>query len=114
MEECIFCRVVEKKLPVKIVVEDDLSVAFEDSNPQAPIHVLVIPKVHISSLNEVRVSERDVMGHLMMMAVRVAEIKKVQQTGYRLVLNTNAQAGQSVFHVHLHVLGGRPMAWPPG
>lgn len=114
MEKCIFCKVVDKKVPARIIVEDDLAVAFEDANPQAPIHVLVIPKMHISSLNEVTALERDVMGHLMLMAAKVAEIKSVHQSGYRLVINTNAQAGQTVFHVHFHVLGGRQMAWPPG
>jgi histidine triad (HIT) family protein len=114
MEKCIFCKVVNKKVPARIIVEDDLAVAFEDVNPQAPIHVLVIPKMHISSLNEVTASERDLMGHLMLVAAKVAEIKSVHQTGYRLVINTNAQAGQTVFHVHFHVLGGRQMAWPPG
>jgi histidine triad (HIT) family protein len=114
MGKCIFCKVVDKKVPARIIVEDDLAVAFEDVNPQAPIHVLVIPKKHISSLNEIAASERDLMGHLMLVAAKVAEIKRVHQTGYRLVINTNAQAGQTVFHVHFHVLGGRQMAWPPG
>ena len=114
MEKCIFCEVVEKKVPVRIIIEDNLAVAFEDLNPQAPVHALVIPKMHITTLNEVRAAERELMGHLLLVAAKVAEIKSVHQAGYRLVLNTNAQAGQTVFHVHLHVLGGRQMAWPPG
>jgi histidine triad (HIT) family protein len=114
MEKCIFCQVVEKRMPARIILEDDLAMALEDVNPQAPIHVLVIPKKHIISLNEATASERDMMGHLILVAAKVAQIKSVHQTGYRLVINTNAQAGQTVFHVHIHVLGGRHMSWPPG
>ncbi|MFN3740726.1 MAG: histidine triad nucleotide-binding protein [Thermodesulfovibrionales bacterium] len=112
--ECIFCRIAEKKLPSKIQFEDESSIAFEDINPQAPVHVLVIPKKHISTVLELKKEDRELIGHLFLVASRIATEKGIAERGFRLVLNCNREAGQTVFHIHLHLLGGRPMHWPPG
>lgn len=112
--ECIFCRIAKKKLPSKILFEDELSIAFEDINPQAPVHVLIIPKKHISTVLELKKEDRELVGHLFLVANIVAAEKGIAERGFRLVLNCNREAGQTVFHIHLHLLGGRPMHWPPG
>ncbi len=112
--ECIFCRIAEKKLPSKILYEDQISLAFEDINPQAPVHVLVIPKKHISTVLELKKEDQELIGHLFLVASRIATEKGIAERGFRLVLNCNREAGQTVFHIHLHLLGGRPMHWPPG
>ncbi len=112
--ECIFCRIAEKKLPSKILFEDERSIAFEDINPQAPVHVLVIPKKHISTVLELKKEDRELIGQLFLVANIVAKEKGIAERGFRLVLNCNREAGQTVFHIHLHLLGGRPMQWPPG
>jgi histidine triad (HIT) family protein len=114
MKECLFCCIVDKKQKARIILEDEVAVAFEDIHPQAPVHVLLIPRKHMGSLNEVQGMDREVLGHLLLMAAKVAEMKQVHRSGYRLVINTNAQAGQTVFHLHVHLLGGRTMTWPPG
>ena len=114
MENCLFCKIIKKELRSNIVHEDDQVLAFDDINPQAPVHSLVIPKRHIVSLNEVGEEESSLLGHLFLVARRVAEQKGVDVGGYRTVVNTNIQAGQTVFHLHLHVLGGRTLSWPPG
>lgn len=111
---CLFCKIASKQIPSKMVFEDDDLFAFHDINPGAPTHILVIPKVHISSMNDVTPDHQALLGKLMLAARRAAEIAGIDKSGYRLVVNTGADAGQSVHHVHLHVLGGRPMAWPPG
>lgn len=110
--DCLFCRIVRKEIPAKVVAEDDHCVAFRDINPQAPTHVLVIPREHIPSLNEV--SEAAVVGQMHLLASRIARSEGLAERGYRTVINTNADAGQTVFHVHLHLLGGRHLGWPPG
>ncbi|MBM4363962.1 MAG: histidine triad nucleotide-binding protein [Deltaproteobacteria bacterium] len=112
MTSCLFCRIAAGTLPARIVHEDDRSVAFADINPKAPVHVLVIPRDHVATLNEP--ADEALLGHLIAVAVRVARDAGVDGSGYRLVVNTNGDAGQSVFHVHVHVLGGRPFGWPPG
>jgi histidine triad (HIT) family protein len=113
-DDCIFCRIVTGDIQADAVHEDAHTLAFHDLDPRAPVHVLVIPKRHIGSVNDVGVEDRDVMGALFVTARRVAEKQDVAASGYRVVMNTGGDAGQSVGHVHLHVLGGRKLAWPPG
>lgn len=112
--DCIFCRIVAGEIPATVVHDDDDTIAFRDTNPKAPLHVLVIPKRHIGSVNDVGESERDVMGALFVAARSIAASEGVAETGYRVVMNTGPAAGQSVQHAHLHVLGGRSFHWPPG
>ncbi|NOY39272.1 MAG: histidine triad nucleotide-binding protein [Nitrospirae bacterium] len=112
--ECLFCRIAEKKLPAKLVYEDEFAVAFEDINPQAPIHVLVIPRKHISTSLELKEEDNALVGRLFQIANRIARQKGIAERGFRIVMNCNAEAGQTVFHLHIHLLGGRVMHWPPG
>jgi histidine triad (HIT) family protein len=112
--ECLFCKMVAGDIQPKTVYEDDAVLAFQDINPQAPVHVLVIPKKHIATLNDLGAADAELAGRLLLAAVRIAREAGVAPSGYRLVLNCNADAGQSVFHVHLHLLGGRFLRWPPG
>jgi histidine triad (HIT) family protein len=112
-DSCIFCRIAAKNIPSTIVYEDDDVVAFRDLSPQAPTHVLVIPKRHIASLDDVVASDAKLLGAMMLAAKGVAAASGLVG-GYRIVTNCGAHAGQSVSHIHFHVLGGRPMAWPPG
>ena len=114
MEDCIFCKIVAGEVPAKKIHEDEEIIAFDDINPQAPVHVLVIPKKHIATLNDLGEEDHDLMGRMAMAAVRVAKLKGIEDSGYRLVTNCLAGAGQAVFHIHTHVLGGRQMRWPPG
>jgi histidine triad (HIT) family protein len=114
MEDCIFCQIINKKLPAKIVFEDDKILAFKDINPQAPTHILLIPKEHYASLNELPEESRDIIGHIFIKARDLAEKKGIKARGYRIVLNTEKESGQDVFHIHFHLLGGRQMTWPPG
>jgi histidine triad (HIT) family protein len=114
MSDCIFCKIAEKKIPSKIVHEDDKVVAFDDVNPQAPTHVLVIPRKHVASIAELNEADSGLLTHLMMTGNKIAKQKGIAEGGYRLVVNTGKNGGQTVFHLHLHVLGGRPMHWPPG
>jgi histidine triad (HIT) family protein len=113
MAPCIFCKIVAKEVPARIVHEDETSIAFHDINPQAPVHVLVIPRKHFASAEEAGEADEPVLGHLHRVAAKLARELKLTG-GYRTVVNTGAEAGQSVFHLHLHLLGGRPMRWPPG
>ena len=110
--DCLFCRIVRREIPASIVAEDDHCIAFRDIGPQAPTHVLVVPRQHVSTLDDV--SDPLLNGRLMTMAADVARQEKLVEAGYRTVINTNAGAGQTVFHLHVHVLGGRRMTWPPG
>ena len=112
--ECIFCKIVDEKIPAQIIYKDDRAIAFEDINPQAPVHVLVIPKKHIATVLEIDDTDKELLGHLYDVANRVAKQKGIDEGGFRLVLNCKEDAGQTVFHVHLHLLGGRIMKWPPG
>ncbi len=114
MGDCIFCSIVAKKIPAKIIYEDDQAVAFEDINPQSPVHVLVVPRKHIPTTLDIVEADNALVGHLFQVAGRIATARKISERGFRLVMNTNAEAGQSVYHIHLHVLGGRHMHWPPG
>ena len=114
MSDCIFCRIIKGEIPSKIVHQDKQYLAFEDVNPQAPVHVLVIPKVHMESLKGFQESDTNLLGTLLQACRTVAQLKNLEQSGYRVVANTGASAGQTVFHMHLHVLGGRSFAWPPG
>ena len=111
-DDCLFCRIARKEIPVNFVAEDEHSVAFKDINPQAPVHVLVIPREHVPSLEQA--NDPAMLGRLSLMAAEIARKEGVAASGYRTVMNTNSQAGQTVFHVHLHLLGGRSMHWPPG
>lgn len=110
--DCLFCRIVRGEIPARLVAQNEHCLAFRDINPQAPVHVLVIPREHVSSLNEVR--EPELVGRMHLLAARVARDEGLAERGYRTVINTNADAGQTVFHIHLHLLGGRSMEWPPG
>jgi histidine triad (HIT) family protein len=111
-ESCLFCRIVRKEIPATVVAETEHCVAFRDINPQAPVHLLVIPREHVASLDEA--TDPALVGRLALLAAELARKEGIADGGYRTVINTNADAGQTVFHVHLHLLGGRPMGWPPG
>lgn len=111
---CLFCKIVAKQIPAKVLFEDDDVLAFHDINPGAPTHVLVIPKQHLESLADATPAHAALLGKLMLATQRAAELCGVTRSGYRVVANTGADAGQSVLHLHLHVLGGRALAWPPG
>src|SRR5215831_216520 len=114
MSSCIFCRIVQKQLPAKILYEDSLCLAFEDISPKAPSHALIIPKKHVESLNSIEETDDLTIGRLFQVAKSLAHQRGIALSGYRIVINTGSEAGQSVFHLHLHLLGGRPMTWPPG
>jgi histidine triad (HIT) family protein len=111
--ETIFSRIIRREIPVDIVYEDDLAIAFKDINPQAPVHILVIPKEPIAQLADAESKDHALMGHLLLTAKRVAQQAGLKN-GYRLVINSGPDGGQTVYHLHLHILGGRQMAWPPG
>ncbi|MGH9406262.1 MAG: histidine triad nucleotide-binding protein [Terriglobia bacterium] len=113
MADCIFCDMIERKLPAKIVFEDETTVALEDINPQAPVHLLVLPRKHLASLGEMKPADEAVVGHLMAVAAHLARERGLE-AGYRTVINSGAGAGQSVFHLHAHLLAGRTFHWPPG
>jgi histidine triad (HIT) family protein len=112
--DCLFCKIIKREIPGSIVYEDDRVLAFNDINPQAPTHVLVVPKRHIASINDLTDDDDGMIGELARRAAAIAKERGIADGGYRLVFNTNRDAGQSVFHIHLHVLGGRSMQWPPG
>jgi histidine triad (HIT) family protein len=111
-DSCLFCRIVRREIPATIVWEDEHSLGFRDIDPKAPTHVLVIPRTHVSSLDEA--TDADLLGRLSLAAAAIARAEGIAGSGYRTVMNTGAAAGQTVFHVHLHLLGGRALAWPPG
>ena len=112
MSDCLFCKIAAGDIPATVIAADDRFVAFRDIDPQAPTHVLVIPRSHLASLNEA--SDADLLGSLLLFAKGIAADEGLTERGYRVVLNTNSEAGQTVFHIHAHVLGGRVMRWPPG
>lgn len=114
MSDCLFCKMVAGEIKPNTVYEDDDVLAFRDLNPQAPTHVLVIPKMHIPTINDLQPDQAALIGKLFLAAQKVAKDEGIAERGYRTVMNCNREAGQSVFHIHLHVLGGRPMNWPPG
>lgn len=111
-DDCLFCRIVRGEIPAKIVAETDTAVAFRDIDPRAPVHVLVIPREHVVSLSETR--DPALVGELALLAAQIAAREGIAESGYRTVINTNSDAGQTVPHLHLHLLGGRAMGWPPG
>ncbi len=114
MADCLFCKIIKREIPASIVYEDDRMLAFNDINPQAPTHVLVVPKRHIESLNELAAGDDGMVGEVVRRAAAIAKERGISESGFRTVFNTNRGAGQTVFHIHLHLLGGRSMAWPPG
>jgi histidine triad (HIT) family protein len=111
-EACLFCRIVAGEIPAKLVAESDDSIAFRDVNPQAPLHVLVVPRRHVASLNDAH--DARLVGDLSLLAARIARDEGFAERGYRTVVNTGPDAGQTVSHLHLHLLAGRPFRWPPG
>jgi histidine triad (HIT) family protein len=111
---CLFCRIVAGEIPSKIAYQDDVLVAFHDVNPQAPVHVLIVPRKHIATLNDVTPEDEALIGRMQTRAAALARELGIAERGYRTVFNCNSEAGQTVFHIHLHLVGGRPMAWPPG
>lgn len=112
--ECLFCRVIKGQIPAKIIYQDDHVAAFEDINPQAPHHILIVPQKHISTLNDLHGEDNELIGHMVQTAKMLAKQLNIADEGYRVVMNCNAGAGQTVFHIHLHLLGGRQFIWPPG
>lgn len=114
MADCLFCKIRDGKIPSKIVHQDDVAFAIEDINPQAPAHLLIIPRDHIPTINDIGEAQRATVGHLFVVAKQLAAARGHAESGYRVVMNCNRDALQSVFHIHLHVLGGRPFGWPPG
>jgi len=111
--ECIFCKIIKREIPSEIIKEDELSLAFKDINPQAPVHILIVPKKHIASISEMKEEDENLIGHLFNMAREIAQELGLS-SGYRLVINNGKDAGQEVFHIHLHLLSGRKFSWPPG
>jgi len=111
---CLFCKIISGDIPSKKVYEDDQLFAFEDINPQAPLHALIVPRRHIATLNDLDTDDDALVGSMIRCAAALAKARGFEGSGYRTVFNCNSQAGQSVFHVHLHVLGGRSLGWPPG
>jgi histidine triad (HIT) family protein len=111
---CIFCDIVEKRRPSSSVYEDERIVAFRDVNPQAPTHILIVPRKHIATLNDLGDEDADLVGRMVLAGRELARKESIDEQGYRLVWNCNAWAGQSVYHIHLHLLGGRRLGWPPG
>jgi histidine triad (HIT) family protein len=112
--DCIFCKISAGELPATILYRDEQVLAFQDLHPRAPQHTLIIPHKHISTLNDLTEAESSLVGHMVKTASDLAKQQKIADSGYRVVFNCNAGAGQTVFHIHLHILGGRPMEWPPG
>lgn len=114
MQDCLFCRIIQKKVPAKIIHEDDEVLAFEDINPQGPVHILVIPKKHIPTSLDIKPEDHALVGKLFQVAGSVARERGIAERGFRMVVNTNPDSGQDVYHLHLHIIGGRRMHWPPG
>ncbi len=114
MNDCLFCKVVSGEIPTSKVYEDELCVAFEDSSPQAPIHILLVPREHLTSLDKANSEQKELLGHLLFRVAEIAREKGVAEDGYRVVINTNSDGGQTVFHLHVHLLAGRPFVFPPG
>ena len=114
MSDCIFCKIVDGEIPADVVYQDDSVLAFRDINPQAPTHLLIIPRQHIATMSDLDEAHKDVVGRLFLAARDLAGEEGIQDDGYRVVMNCGAKAGQTVFHIHLHLLGGRRMSWPPG
>lgn len=114
MSGCIFCNIADKTTNTALVYEDDVTVAFNDLHPQAPVHQLIIPKKHIATINDVAVDDEMLIGRLYRVAAKLAKINHLAENGYRVVMNCNQHGGQAVYHIHLHLLGGKQLHWPPG
>jgi histidine triad (HIT) family protein len=114
MSDCIFCKIIAGEIPSAKIYEDEICVAFNDISPQAPTHVLIIPREHFASLDKAESGDKETLGHLLLTAAEIAREKGFADDGYRVVINTNRDGGQTVFHLHLHLLGGRPFIFPPG
>jgi histidine triad (HIT) family protein len=111
--DCLFCKIIAQDIPAQIIYEDEHVIAFNDINPQAPLHFLVIPKKHISTLNDITEEDRELLGHMILTAGKIALNQGAAEDGYRTVFNCNSHGGQTVYHIHLHVLAGKAMGWPP-
>jgi histidine triad (HIT) family protein len=114
MNDCVFCKIARGEIPSDIVFQDDVCLAFKDINPTAPVHVVIIPRLHIPTLNDLTPEQESIVGHILGMAPAIAGKLGVAQSGYRLITNCNSDGGQVVFHIHFHLLGGRQLGWPPG
>jgi histidine triad (HIT) family protein len=114
MSDCLFCGIVEGKIKANLVYQDAAAVAFKDIAPKAPVHILIIPRQHIVSVSDIAEQDRDLIGQIFQVAAKLAHEQGIADSGYRVVVNSGADAGQSVFHLHFHLLGGRQMTWPPG
>ena len=113
-EDCIFCKIASKEIPSDIVYEDDTVIAFKDINPQAPTHFVLIPKKHIATVLSLTHEDQELIGHMFLVAASLAREQQIAQDGFRVVTNCNKDGGQTVFHLHMHLLGGRSLTWPPG
>ena len=113
-DDCLFCKILAGEIPADVIYESDLAIAFRDINPQAPTHVLIIPRQHIATINDISEDDHAIVGSLYSAARTIAAEEGFSEEGYRAVMNCNEAAGQTVFHIHLHLLGGRPFSWPPG
>ena len=113
-QDCIFCKIIAGEIPSEFIYEDERCVAFNDISPQAPTHILIIPKEHIASMAETEEQHKETLGHLLLKAAEIARTKGFAENGYRTVINTNDDGGQTVFHLHIHLLGGRQFIFPPG
>lgn len=114
MSNCLFCRIAAGEIPAKLIYQDEDVLAFHDINPQAPLHALIIPRKHIATINDLQADDAALVGKLFLVAKQIAAEQGYDEDGYRVVMNCGVQAGQSVFHIHLHLLAGRPLKWPPG
>ena len=114
VDDCIFCKIADGRIPSARVFEDEVCVAFDDLSPQAPVHILIIPREHVDSLDTAGKGHRETLGHLLLTAAEISREKGFNANGYRVVINTNADGGQTVFHLHVHLLAGRPFIFPPG
>ena len=114
MSDCLFCKIVSGEISCDKLYENDKLVAFRDIDPKAPIHILVIPKKHIRSINELEISDQNLAGEILLAAKEIASIENIESSGYRTIFNTNSDGGQTVYHIHMHVMGGRQLHWPPG
>lgn len=112
--DCLFCKIIDRKIPAQFVHEDEYAVAIQDISPQAPVHLLVIPRKHLVALSDATAQDEPLLGHLLIVAAELARERGLEAQGYRTVINDGRGAGQTVFHLHVHVLGGRPFHWPPG
>lgn len=114
MSDCLFCKIISGEIPATIVYQDDSVVAFDDINPQAPIHKLIIPREHIATINDVESAHEATIGKMVLAAKQIAKENSIDESGYRLVFNCNKDGGQEVYHIHLHLIGGKKLTWPPG